>query len=162
MEVVVDTVSIQHLLRSLKLSKTSKEKEYYETSLDRPLKEGKCILVVDEDGSLIDEWGQTCGREHIQVLITHWESFAALVSINPVSKIPPPISRRLSFMTSIDRLVLRIGMATSDRIVVSDDSHFWDPVCPGKRGDPNACIAKLCYERLSITVLLLGMLIEAL
>jgi len=162
MEVVVDTVSMQHLVCSLKLSKISKEKEYYETSLERPLKDGKCTLAVDEDGSLIDEWGQTCGRDHIQVLITHWESFAALVFINPVSKIPRPISRRLSFMNSIDRLVLRIGMATSDRIVVSDDPHFWDPACPGKRGDPNACIAKLCYEHLSITVLLLGTLLEAL
>ncbi len=162
MEVVIDTVSIHHLLCSLKLSKTSREKEYYETSLDRPLKEGKCTLVVDGAGSLIDEWCQTCGPEHIQDLITHWESFAvsALVYKNPVSKLPSLISRQLRFMGSIDRLILRIAMATSDRIVVSEDSDFWDPACPGKRGDPNACIAKLCHERLRITILLLEMLLE--
>jgi len=160
MQVVIDTVCIHHLLCSLKLSKISSKKDYYETSLDRPLKEGRCTLAVDEAGRLIDEWSRTCGEEHIKVLITQWEGFAALVLINPISKIPHSISRRLSFMSSIDRLVLRIGMATSDKIVVSDDSHFWDPACPGKRGDPNACIAKLCYERLSITVLLLETLLN--
>ena len=165
MQAVIDSVSIQHLLRHLKLSKISRRKDYheiFETSLDPHLKEGRLSLAIDEDGGLIDQWKRTCGDEYIQVLITRWEGLSALIPINPIPKLPLPISRQLSFMGPIDRLVLRISMATTDRTVVSEDSHFWDPACPNKRGDPNACIAKLCRERLAITVLLLGMLLNAL
>ena len=123
---------------------------------------GRDIDSRNVPGSRDDyEWCRTCGEEYIRVLIMHWESFAVLVAINPISKIPPSISRQLRFMDCIDRLVLHLGMATADKIVVSDDSDFWDPACPDKRGDPNACIAKLCREHLSITVLLLGTLLNA-
>jgi hypothetical protein len=166
MQAVFDSVSIQHLLRSLKLFKISKKKEYYEifeTPLDRPLQEGRLALAVDEAGGLVDQWGRTCGEEYIRVLITRWESFAALITTNPISKIQPSISsslRQLGFVDGIDRLVLRIGMATTDRIVVSDDPDFWDPARPDKRGDSNAPVAKFCRERLCITVLLLAMLLK--
>ena len=164
MEAVLDSVSLQHILRSLTTSRIRHKNNHYEnieTALDRPLRERKLTLAVDKDGALIDEWSRTCGVDNIQVLIAHWESFAGLLPIDPVSKISLSISRQLrqlGFIDGIDRLILRISLKTEDRIVVSEDSDFWDPAHPRKRGDPNACVAKLCSESLSITVLLLGML----
>jgi len=162
MQAVIDSVSMHHLIRSPKLLKKHRRKgnsRIFETSLDRHLKEGRLTLAIDKALGLIDEWKRTCGVECVQVLITCWESFAAIVIIDPVSKIPRSVCHQLSFMGCIDRLLLRIGMATADRIVVSDDSDFWDPARPDKRGDPNAKVAKLCKDRLDITVLLLKTLL---
>ena len=167
MEAVIDSVSIHRLLRGKKMSRARRRGDFdetFETSLDRHLKKGKLALALDKDGGLINEWCTTCGQEYIKVLITRWESFATLLFVEP-ENIPREVSRKLriyGFNDCIDHLILRISMATTDRYVVSEDKHFWDPAPPDKRGDPNARVAKLCKDKLFITVLLLGRLLEIL
>jgi hypothetical protein len=166
MQVVIDTVSIQHLLRCLKPSKIKKHmhsRQLVETSLDGPLKKRFITLAVDLYGGLVDEWARTCGHEPIRVLIMKWESYGAILSVEPEKKIGPKISRKLrqfGFNDTIDRLILRIAMVTEERIVVSDDSDFWDPREPRNKGIHNAPVAKLCREELGIIIFLLDGLMK--
>ncbi|MFC1541586.1 hypothetical protein ACFL50_03950 [Candidatus Latescibacterota bacterium] len=161
MEIVLDTVSVFHLLSQ---SKKSKERgsNKIETILDNFLEKFNLVIVFDFGHGLSDEWGQTCGREIVKVLLIHWESFNAIKMVEPVAKINPTISkelRQLGFYDTIDKLVLRIALATSDKIVVSEDSHFWDPRNPKIRGDKRCPVTKLCLDKLEITILLLKQLI---
>lgn len=166
MQVVIDTVSIQHLLRALKSSKSKHNKQYsidFITSLDKPLQQGKLVIVIDEDHGLVDDWGQTCGIDTIQVLISQWESYGSIKEVTAVKTIGFPHGRRLTqlgFNDTIDRLILRITLAIDDRNVVSDDSDFWDPKQPSQKGNPYACVCSLCREHLGITIMLLSALLN--
>ena len=140
MQVVIDTVSIQHLLRGIKPS-ARRGRKTPPTALDKPIKQHKLALYIDTDGGLVDEWEQTCGTDTIQVLITYWASFGAVKSV-----IPKPIERsysrklsQLGFVDTIDRLILRIALATTDRRVISDDPDFWDPADKSRKGNPGIC-----------------------
>lgn len=167
MEVVIDTESINRLLRSFKPSRKRRDKRaldnLLQTSLDGPIQKKQVVVIVDLAGGLIDEWKRTCGSEYIQVLITRWEPLGGIRAINPVSKIERAVSRQLrqlGFSGTIDRLILRIALSTSDRTVVSEDPDFWDPANPRSRGDRNAPVASLCCTQLGIKVLLLATLLS--
>jgi hypothetical protein len=119
------------------------------------------ILVVDIGGGLINEWMQTCGKELIQVLLNRWEGFGAIVMREPlnIDRHIFKTLRQLGFIDTIDKLILRLGMACCDHMIVSDDSDFWDPCRPSVRGNKNAPVASICRERLGITILQLTSLI---
>ena len=158
MHVVMDTVCMLHVLRCPRVSRCRRRSpDAIVTVLHQPLRTGKARLVVDVAGGLIDEWCDTCGREVIQVLVTKWEGFGAVDPVVP-GKVPSHIAknlRGLGFQDTIDKLILRIALATGDRTVVSDDSDFWDPAQPSKRGQTDAPVARLCRDKLQITVMLL-------
>ncbi len=166
MEAALDTVSLQHLLRTPKKQRQSNlGGGNLGTSLDPFLKAGGLRLVVDTGGALIDEWRRTCGHELVAVFLNRWEPLGVIVPIPAVPPLEYQLSRRLrklGFHGTIDKLVLRLGVASRDKTVVSDDSDFWDPSTPERRGDPSAPVALLCQAELDVTILLLGALIHML
>ncbi len=168
MQVVLDSDALHNALIPLKLSKIKRRKDLSNlitTPLDKPLQQGRLVLVVDDGGGLIGEWSETCGPEYIEILLIQWEPFGAVNQIRPEGSIGFPASRQLKqlgFNGPIDRLILRIALATTDKIVTSEDSDFWDPRQPRQKGNPNAPVAQICRQSLGITVLLLGKLLQRL
>jgi hypothetical protein len=141
---------------------------FFETSLDKHISGGLIIVVVDKVGGLVGEWSDTCGWDTIQVLISHWEYLKGFKYTKPAKNIGRRVSKLLrlaGFSDGIDRLIVRIALATIDRTVISDESDFWEPKEPDNRkhkGDPNSPVARLLCEELGIKVLLLGSLLASL
>jgi len=168
MEVVLDSAAVQHLLRSIRTSRLRRSAAAYGlivTSIDKPLEQKRLTLAIDRCRALVDEWADTCGEETIKLLIIKWDGLGALNPVLPVRSIGHPASRRLSqmgFTDAIDRLIIRVALATSDPTVVSEDSDFWDPSNLQQKGNPRACVASLCSRHLGVTVLLLGQLLKRL
>ena len=167
MEIVVDTVSLKHLLRkprrSAKQSASSKRNPHDVTVLDRPIRLRKVTVALDYGKGLQSEWEKTCGREAIRVLIIHWEAMNAIVFIKKIEKFAPQINnklRRLGLTGTVDKLILRLAYTTRDRKVISDDNDFWNPARPRDRGNPSAPVAKFCNEALGIEILLIKHLLD--
>jgi hypothetical protein len=164
MEIVLDSSSLQNIICSIKPSKCSGISSL-STKIDEPLAQGQLCLVVDVGKGLIDEWGRTCGHDFIHVLVTKWQGIGAVRQVNPVRTLGIKVSRKLhqyGFKDTIDKLMLRIAIVTRDRIIVSEDSDFWDPSDVKRRGCSNSCVASLCRECLGISVLMLVDLMKSL
>lgn len=88
-------------------------------------------VVVDAKRALIDEWKRTCNEELVQVLVARWEAVAGLYQLGKDGVVSGPLNRKLRELgfgcDTVDKLVLRIAIATTDRVILSDDSGFWDP-----------------------------------
>lgn len=162
MEIVLDSVSLQHLLRNLEPREGSGG---YETALDRPMRNGGLILVLDNVGGLEGEWVKTCGKEIVGVVLSKWEELKGVSFIPAPPAIHPHITKQLrilGFTDTIDKLILRLATTTADHVVVSDDNDFWDPKSTTERGNRNAPVTKLCREQLGITITLLRPLLREL
>lgn len=158
MDAVFDTVSVKQLVNCI-------SRDSLTTSIDAFLRERILQLRVDADGALIDEWARSCGLTIIQPLVSQWNDWGAVVVTRPVTKLPTPVRgklRKLGFTQTIDKLVLRIALASTDKRVVSEDSDFWDPADVKSPGNHRAVVATICRDCLGITVLILSMLIAEL
>ena len=166
MEVVIDTGVIHNFVRKPKKNKCRNQdrstRDCYETVLDNPICNGSLIIGLDKDNSLISEWKKTCGVELIQQLIIRWQDLnvRAIKIVERLPAIPMHVSRKLlllGFDDAIDKLVLKISLNLDDKIVVANDSDFWDPMQPTNqkiKGNPNASVAKLCKVELGVEILL--------
>ena len=165
MEVVIDSVNLNHLSRPPKASsKARRPTPTSESLLDRWIRLRKITLAIDSQRALIDEWQKTCGPD-IKVLVAHWGDNKGIVFVGNLRNPPQQTARRLRSLgfgnDTGDKLVLRIAMGTKDRTIVSDDSDFWDPRRPHDsrlKGKANAPVARLCKDELNVTILLLNML----
>ena len=157
MKVVLDTVSLNQLL--LDHSRAAL------TSLVEPsLKSGALAFVVDRDQALIHEWCRTCGWELVQVLVARWEPMGGFIVPEDVPALERTVARRLrrlGFTGTIDKLVLRLAVATPESRIVSEDGDFWDPDS-ARRGDPAGRIATLLRDQLNVVVMLLAGLLHEL
>lgn len=165
MDAVIDSVCMSSLLRSITATRRNRGSNIaFETALDSPLRAGKCRLCLDSDGALQDEWGRTCGEEIIRRLMVRWYDFGAIAPVDPANKIPGPARgalRQLGFDGTTDKLILRIAINTFDKLVVSNESDFWDPSDTQKSGSRNAPVAKICREKLGVTIMLLRTFLQA-
>ena len=166
MEAVLDTVSFQHLIRKpKKMRKRQNQTLRYETSLDLSIRRGALRIVIDARLALVDEWIKTCGRDLVAVFMSRWEPLGVFIPIRNVPSLDQAVARKLrqlGFNGTIDKLVLRLGIASTDKTVVSEDSHFWDPKTPSKKGDPSSPVACLCFDRMGVSIILLQTLIQKL
>ncbi|MDQ3819083.1 MAG: hypothetical protein M3362_15595 [Acidobacteriota bacterium] len=169
MQTVIDSVSMLHLTRPPKRpGKSRGGATAPRNRLDEPLKLQKITLALDASLGLVSEWEKTCGPD-IKVLVAHWGEQGGILLIQNPRNPQQAIRRRLQILgfgqDTVDKLILRIALGTRDRVIVSDDSDFWDPKKRNDnrvKGDPNAPVARLCREELGVTILLLGMLIDRL
>lgn len=166
-EAVIDSVQMNSALRPPKPSrKSARSTKDAITPLDRPIKLRKLRLALDASQGLQSEWVRTCGLPAIQDFVVYCEQYDGIHFIqNPVNP-SSDNSRRLRILgfgnDTVDKLILRIALATQDRIIVSGESDFWDPKKPTDRnirGCPNAPVARFLKDQLGVTVLLLGALI---
>src|SRR5687768_9812414 len=123
MDGVLDTVSVNHLLRKPK--KTSgKNGPQFSTSLDDSIRSGDLRVIVDDGGALTDEWGRTSGAETIRVLITHWDALNAFFVVRRPTTIPGTCAKTLRSLgfgaNTVDKLVLRLAYSVNDAVIVSD------------------------------------------
>lgn len=164
MEVVLDTSALQHLLRRPKVKPKPKKPEY-STTVDDFLKRRKLQLTLDQGKALLTEWEQTCGREIVGVVVSVWDSWKAIRYVKELPKLAPASARRLhdlEFCDAIDKVVIRISLATEDKCAVSEDSDFWNPKDKKSKGDARAPVACHCRDHHGITILLLGELLTKL
>ena len=165
MQVVLDSVAVNHLLRR---PAAGRKAASFSTSIDEYIDNGRLTVHVDKDGGIIDEWKDTCGREYIEALMIRWYDAKGLFSVRKPARIPPSTVkklRQLGFNDTIDKLLLRVALSIVDRIVVSNDSDFWNPAKPDDKrwlGDSNAPVAKLLREEIKVVVYTLKMLMTAL
>jgi len=84
-----------------------------------------------------------------------WTDLGGLHYLRSQPSLPPQLRRRLTqlgFSDTIDRLIVAIALCTTDRHIVSEDSDFWDPRDPGRKGDPRAPVATLLDRDATISV----------
>jgi hypothetical protein len=165
-QVVFDSVTLNHLLRPPKASsKARRPTSTRENLLEGWIRLQKITFAIDFPRALVDEWQKTCGPD-IKVLVAHWGEIKRIIFIKNLRNPPQPTARRLRNLgfgnDTGDKLVLRIAMGTDDRTIVSDDSDFWDPSDSRAKGNPKAPVAKLCKDELNVTILLLNMLMDIL
>jgi hypothetical protein len=135
------------------------------TVLDPHIKSHRLALAIDSAGGLLGEWERTCGEEAVHVVIARWEGLNGIIPLNPARAIDTSTAkqlRQLGFGGTIDRLILRIALVTTDHVVVSNDGHFWCPGNPNRKGDRDAPVTRLCRERLGVQVMLLSSLLAGL
>jgi hypothetical protein len=169
MQIVIDTVCIAKLIKNIGPIRDGGKKikpEILGTPLDIYLMKGQVIVLLDNVEGLKGEWENTCGKEYIEEILTQWnDNYKSVVKIEPVRSIGYPHSKKLKmlgFKDNIDRLVIRIALSANERNIISDDPDFWDPNDKNVKGDPNACVAKLCRESLGITNWLLDNFLQIL
>ena len=139
-----------------------------ETLLERCVVSAGLTIAVDPDEGIIHEWERTVGRDIVRRFVIKWYEDGVLFSVAALGKVPSPVSkalRILHFDDTIDKLLVRVALATQDRTVVSEDSDFWDPAItsrPGRIGDASAPVAALLRAELGITVLSVPDLMTAL
>lgn len=159
MNIVIDTVSVSHLLRC----KTSiKEKG---TCLDQHIRTKKIKILLDKNGGLIGEWIQTCSEELIYVLINNWEQYGGVEIINEISKTNQAQNKKLrqmGFKGTIDKLILRLAISVPRTSIISDDNHFWDPRDKRQKGSSSARVAKYIKNEFNVRVLLFSILLSEL
>ena len=142
MQAVIDTVVMNHNCRGMWQSDAP-------TLLQRCVSTANLSIAVDPDHAIIHEWERTAGREAVQLLVVEWFESGALFTVLSLGRIPTQVNRQLraaGFDGTIDKLMLRVAMVTADRILVSDDSDFWDPTDPthpGRVGDYTAPVASI-------------------
>ena len=137
--------------------------------LEEPIRLRKLKLALDVSKGLQSEWERTCGQQAIRAFVIYCEQYDG---IHPIQDPVSPGSaafKQLRFLgfgsDTVDKLILKIALATTDRLIVSDESDFWDPKKPNDRhirGQKNAPVARYCRENLQVTVWLLRMLIAKL
>lgn len=162
MDIVLDSDSLNHLLRCPRKS-GRRTQPSIETAIDRFVAAGQLRLAVDPQRALIDEWGETCDAEIVQVLITQWEP--GIVPVDGIGKFSKMQSKRLrawGFDGGTDKLIVKIAIVTSDHVIVSEDSDFWDPKKKANFKNKNAPVARFLREEFGITIWLLGMLMPKL
>lgn len=160
MDAVIDSVTLNHLFRKPKKVKCGK-RVLYETSLDAYIAEKRLKLAVDPNRALVDEWQATCGPEVVKAAIMKWEATDGVYTVARLGRLTNAHTNKLlqfGFGDAVDKLILRIAVASTNRTVVSNDSDFWNPKAKCDRGKKNACVTRFCRERLNVSVLLLGTL----
>lgn len=163
-DIVLDTVSLQHLLRKPGKCNSGKGRGLC-TLLDEPISRRRLEIGVDSGGALIQEWRRTCGDELITLLVTRWSDLGGLRSVNNLPKVPNVILRklrRMGFVGVIDKLIIRIAITLTEKQIVSNDSDFWDPSNTNSLGNDDACVARLVREHLGVCVILLPTLFKQL
>ncbi len=164
MEAAIDTVVISRLLRS---PRTTKGQQRPGTALDEYLRRGDLRIGLDRQRAVVHEWERTCGEEYVKILVTAWEGLRAFVIADPLGTIPRGVSKSLrqrGFDDAIDKLLLKVAIAINARVVVSEDSDFWDPQDYSRDciGDHNAYVAHLLREKCDVLVLTLRQLLAKL
>lgn len=169
-EAVIDSVTMNSAVTPPKPSrKSSRPTKDPGNPLEDPIKRRKLKLALDASKGLQSEWEKTCGQPAIRAFVIHCEQYDGIHLIqHPVSP-GSAAYKQLRFLgfgaDTVDKLILRIALATNDRVIVSDESDFWDPKKPNDRqirGQKNAPVARYCRENLGVTILLLRMLIARL
>lgn len=160
MEVVLDSDTLNHQLRQNRPSKKSPRGTRHRSILERRLDDGTLRLVVDDlRGGLVSQWEDTCGRSHVRVFVVHWLDRGRF-TIKIPKGLPQGFYKLLcdeGFKDdAIDKLILKLAYATSDKTVISDDSDFWRPGVPREKGNRNAPIPRLCRDHLSVTIRLIA------
>jgi hypothetical protein len=161
---------MNHAFKSPKPSRRSaRAARVHITPLDRPIELRKLRLALDSSKGLLSEWEGTCGSATIKAFVTYCEQYDGIHLIqNPVSP-GAAASKQLKLLgfgaDTVDKLIVRIALATQDRFIVSNDSDFWDPTRRTDRhmrGNPNAPVARFCKQTLGVTIMLLGALLQKL
>lgn len=164
-EAVIDSVTMNVAVRPPRRAGKSRGAKALVNPLERPVQLRNLRLALDASKGLVSEWERTCGPA-IRTFIVYCEQYDGIRLIqNPVSP-GSAASKKLKLLgfgdNTVDKLILRISLATKDRIIVSGESDFWDPKKPNDRSIPgtrNAPVARFCREELGVTILLLRMLI---
>ena len=161
MQVVVDSVSMNHVVRSPK-----KSGPHFVTCLDKPIKDGRLTIALDTASGLQSEWAKPCGIELIKSLVIKWDDLNGIVWIRNLQSLGGAVVKQLKSLgfkdKTIDKLILKLARETKDHIVVSEDSDFWDPRDTNSPGHENAPVARFCRESLGIEIILLKFLLQRL
>ena len=117
MDVLIDTVSMVHLLRHLRRERVPII-EKIKTCIDDPMIQGRLIVVLDSDGGLQSEWETTLGVDLIRQLIIHWAEMKGVRKIKALANISNVIMNRLrsfGFRGTVDKLIVRLAYQTTTR-----------------------------------------------
>jgi hypothetical protein len=161
MDVVLDSVCVGHLARPRTHTRGTREC-HHPNEVTCCLSARELRVVLDNKQAIADEWKATAGEEFVQELLIHWQGIGGLHTLERDGKLDRNTRDKLEqagFKDTIDRLIVRTAVRTTDRVIVSDDSDFWDPANIASKGDRNAPVARLLREFEGIRVTTLGELL---
>lgn len=165
MEVALDSTAVVSLLRTPRRERRAGK---YATALDTYVERGSLHVGVDPNHAIIDEWKRTAGNEYVEQVVIKWNDLGGIVTVPKLGCLDSHVGRKLralGFNGTIDKLLVKVALVLNGKVVVSDDSDFWDPSypeCKQSVGDCNARVATLLRERLHVGVYTLHMLMTAL
>src|SRR5262249_38883086 len=136
-EVVLDTCVVAVISRTPKSPPAD--------TLSSAVKKKKFRVCADLAGGLVGEWEETANAEVVRQLIVYWEQHPGWKLGDP-QVFPQHVSKKLTalgFTQTIDRLIVRIAMGTSEKKVVTNDSDFWDPKNKKSAGDHKAPVSRV-------------------
>lgn len=168
MQIVLDSVSLQHLLRKPKVKRrgrSSRPDPTLRTALDHYLGSGDLQIVIDANRGVVSEWGRTCGPEAVQSLIVYWADLKGVHICSTFARIHHHRRnrlRQLGLTDTIDILLIKLALSIPQHNLVSDDSDFWDPADLSRKGDQRAIVSSYLVGTLGINIMVLGQLFAAL
>ena len=167
MEIVLDSVSLKHLLRKPRPIRQRRRLHSYfgQTNLDEHIRQGNLFIALDTTNVLMNEWERTCGEEEIRVLITNWHDLNGLRLFGHIPSLDCAVKRTLRHLGlsgTVDFFLVRLTNATGERNLVSDDHNFWEPGNTASKGNDRAPVAAFLSGELGIRTLLLGQLMRLL
>jgi len=122
---------------------------------------GAIVVIVDEAQALTAEWIKT-GGDGARALLGLWLSLGVVRFRQPARTIPVALRKRLGakmLKDTVDKLMLRIAMASPISTIVSHDSDFWDPHDRRACGLAGAPVRSAILELLGVAVLLLDSIV---
>lgn len=146
MDIVLDTVCVNHL------AKTGGQDNVVSKHVSRR----RLRLVLDKKLALLDEWSKTANNEVVRMLFVHWSDQNGIVKLKTDAKLPGPAKKKLAelgFTDTGDKLVVAICLNTTDRIIVTLDSDFWDPKNKNSRKTHSGPVADYLADEFNIDVL---------
>jgi hypothetical protein len=114
---------------------------------------------LDKGHAICDEWKRSAGTDFVEALMIHWYDLGGLHTLPREAKMRRELKVRLDefgFHDTIDRVIVQTAILTTDRMIVSDDSDFWDPTNKNEKNNPSAPVARLLREEEGITLATLG------
>ena len=106
-EAVIDSVAVNHLLRSPKKKRVAR----HPIPLSAFMSAKILTFRVDSEGGIIDEWGTTSSREAIAQLVIQWEALGGLRVVQKLGKLHAADSKKLRLMgfdDTIDKIILKV------------------------------------------------------
>lgn len=152
---VIDSVAVNHLLRTPKRKK--RRIVPHLIPLAEFMRADTLTFMVDPDRGIIDEWSNTASPEAVAQLVIQWEALGGLRVVRKLGKLDAADSKKLRLMgfdDTIDKLILKVALATDDKIIVSEDGDFWDPKKPGRAsvGKNDAPVCKFLHRVMGVDV----------
>jgi hypothetical protein len=166
MDVVLDSESVNSICRK---PRKTKKQSGREDDLTTRVRLKLVRVVVDHESAILDEWLQGSNHEVVKALVVAWKDHGGFRLVSRESfarskKAAKPVLKKAKISYSypnqpMDNRLVATAMSTTDGVLVSSDSDFYDPSDATSLGNQAAPVATL-LRTIGVTVITLRQLLD--